>query len=75
MFILGQILDTVWVVIVTVMCILAQAGFVMKETGTIKMHKNSTVLLKTILVIATSGLTFFIVGFGLSSEAAGGLLG
>lgn len=39
------------------------------------MKHNSVILLKTILVIAMSSLTFFIVGFGLSLKAAGGLMG
>lgn len=47
----------------------------MKETGSIKMKHNSTILLKTILVVAMSSLTFFIVGFGFSLNAAGGLMG
>ena len=47
----------------------------MKETGSIKMKYNSVILLKSILVIATSSLTFFIVGFGFSVKADGGLLG
>ena len=47
----------------------------MKETGSIKMKKNTVILLKTILVIAVSSLTFFVVGFGFSNKANGGLLG
>ena len=47
----------------------------MKETGSIKMRFNSVILLKTTLVIATSSLTFFIVGFGFSINAKGGILG
>ena len=47
----------------------------MRETGSIKMEKNSTILLKTILVISVSSLCFFFIGYGLSSDAHGGLLG
>jgi ammonium transporter, Amt family len=72
---LSKILDTIWVVVVSVMIILSQTGFIMKETGSIKMIKNSAVLLKTILVVSVSSLTFFIVGFGFSIDAEGGLLG
>jgi ammonia channel protein AmtB len=57
------------------MVLLAQTGFIMRETGTIKMDRNSTILLKTILVIGVSSLTFFIVGFGFSIKASGGLMG
>jgi len=73
--VLGDILDTVWVIVCVLMVMLAQAGFMMKETGTIKMRHNSVILLKTILVIAMSSLTFFVVGFGLSGNAQGGLMG
>lgn len=73
--VLANILDTVWVVIVGAMCILAQVGFMMKETGSIKMRFNSVILLKTILVVAISSLTFFVVGFGFSIKAQGGILG
>ena len=72
---LSEIIDTVWVVICVVTILMAQIGFVMKETGSIKMSYNSVILLKSILVIATSSLTFFIVGFGFSVKADGGLLG
>jgi hypothetical protein len=41
----------------------------MKETGSIKMLRNTAILLKTILVIGTSGLTFFVVGYGFSLNA------
>jgi ammonia channel protein AmtB len=51
------------------MIILSQVGFMMKETGSIKMKQNSVILLKTILVIAMSSLTFFTVGFGFSINA------
>jgi ammonium transporter, Amt family len=47
----------------------------MRETGSIKMEKNSTILLKTILVISVSSLCFFFIGYGLGSDANGGLLG
>lgn len=57
------------------MVLLAQVGFMMKETGSIKMKKNSVILLKTILVIGISSLTFFTVGFGFSVKANGGILG
>ena len=57
------------------MVILSQVGYMMKETGTIKMHNNSVILLKTILVISISSMTFFVVGFGFGVKANGGLVG
>ena len=72
---LNTILDNVWLLICTIMVLLSQVGFLMKETGSIKMLRNTAILLKTILVIGTSGLTFFVVGYGFSLDARGGILG
>ena len=72
---LDVLVKNLWVVLCSVMVLLSQVGYMMKETGTIKMKNNSVILLKTILVISISSLTFFIVGFGLAMEAGGGLLG
>ena len=47
----------------------------MKETGTIKMENNNIVLIKTILVVSVSCLSFFLIGFGFSINAGGGLFG
>jgi len=68
-------MQIVWIVFCSVMVIMSQVGYMMKETGTIKMKNNSVILLKTILVISISSLTFFNVGFGLCMNANGGLLG
>ena len=68
-------MQIVWIVFCSVMVIMSQVGYMMKETGTIKMKNNSVILLKTILVISISSLTFFTVGFGLFMNANGGLLG
>tara|TARA_B110000305_G_C19228913_1_gene534228 strand:- start:340 stop:879 length:540 start_codon:yes stop_codon:yes gene_type:complete len=57
------------------MILLSQIGYMMRETGSIKMTNNSVILLKTILVVSVSSFTFFIVGFGFGMEADGGLLG
>ena len=72
---LKVILDNVWILICSIMVLLAQVGFLMKETGSIRMIRNSSVLLKTILVTCTSSLTFFLIGFGFSTNAGGGILG
>ena len=72
---LNTVLHTVWIIICTVMVILSQVGYMMKETGTIKMKNNSVILLKTILVISVSSITFFLFGFGFALEAKGGIVG
>jgi ammonia channel protein AmtB len=68
-------LNTLWTLLCTQMIFMAQVGYMMKETGTIKMQNNNVVLLKTILVISVSFLTFFMIGFGFSVKAQGGLFG
>ena len=57
------------------MVLLSQIGYMMRETGSIKMTNNSVILLKTILVVSVSSITFFIAGFGFAMDADGGLLG
>jgi Amt family ammonium transporter len=66
---LNKILDQIWIIICTIMVLLSQVGYMMRETGTIKMKNNSTILLKTILVISVSSLVFFFIGFGLANNA------
>jgi len=70
-----DMLNTVWMVIVSIMTILAQVGYLMVEIGSIKTHNNSDLLLKNLLVMAISSVVFFLIGFGLSTEAGGGLMG
>jgi Amt family ammonium transporter len=72
---LTEILNTVWMVVVSIMTILAQVGYLMVEIGSIKTHNNSDLLLKNILVLCVASVVFFLVGFGFSTEADGGLLG
>lgn len=47
----------------------------MVEIGSIRTHNNSQLLLKNILVVAISSIVFFLVGFGFSSNADGGIVG
>ena len=70
-----NLLNSLWVVICTIMVLLSNVGYMMKETGSIKMENNNVVLLKTILVVSVSTMTFFFAGFGFSIRANGGLFG
>jgi Amt family ammonium transporter len=72
---LSELINILWVVICTLMILISQVGYMMKETGSIRMINNDVILLKTILVISVSSLTFFIVGYGFSVRASGGLFG
>lgn len=57
------------------MILLSNVGYMMKETGSIKIKRNNVVLSKTILVVSVSSMTFFMAGFGFSIRARGGLFG
>lgn len=72
---LGDILNIVWMVIMSVMIILSQIGYMMVEMGTIKTVNNTDLFLKHVIVMAISALSFFFVGYGFSRQAMGGLLG
>jgi len=73
--VLAFILNIVWMVIMSVMIILSQVGYMMVEMGTIKTVDNTDLFNKNIIVMAVSALTFFFFGYGFSTEARGGLLG
>jgi ammonia channel protein AmtB len=47
----------------------------MVEYGTIKTLNSTDLLLKNVLVMSVSALTFFCVGYGFSAHADGGLYG
>ena len=57
------------------MVLLANVGFIMKETGLTNKNATQALILKTVLVISVSALSFFTLGFGLSENARGGILG
>ena len=72
---LNEIINNVWMVIMSVMIILSQIGYLMVETGTVKTLNSTDFLLKTLVVMAVSSLTFFLVGYGFARQADGGLMG
>lgn len=73
---LSQNLDTLWVILVSMMVLLSRVGFFMREIGSIKRAEyNSTVVSKNFSNLAVTSITFFILGFGLSCNAKGGFIG
>ena len=67
---------SLWLVIVVVMGILALIGFFMRELASIKrVHRNTVLYPKSLIMLAISAVTAFIIGFGLFDEVKGGLLG
>ena len=57
------------------MIILSQVGYFMVETGTVKTYNNQDLLMKNLIVMAVSALSFFMLGYGFASQAEGGLMG
>lgn len=72
---LNMIIEQVFILLCSVMVLLANVGFIMKETGCTNINSNQVLILKTILVVATSAIMFFIIGYGLATNAQGGILG
>lgn len=72
---LARILDIVFMVIMSVMILLSQIGYMMVEYGTIKTFNSTDLLIKNTLVMSVSSLTFFFVGYGFAAHAMGGLFG
>ncbi len=72
---LNEIMNTDFIIICFVMVNLANVGFMMIEIGSINTRNNSILLFKNFIVSSISTITFFVIGFGLSMEAEGGLLG
>ena len=64
-----------FILICSTMVLLANVGFIMKETGVTNLNHTTALLVKTILVVSVSTISFFVIGFGLSVDAKGGLLG
>ena len=72
---LNAIIEQVFILICSTMVLLANVGFIMKETGQTSLNSTTALLVKTILVVSVSTISFFVLGFGLSEDSKGGILG
>ena len=52
-----------------------QLGFILLEVGMIRSKNTRNIIYKNLVDCFTSTITFWIVGYGLSQGATGGLLG
>ena len=66
---LQDVINSVWIIIMSIMIFLFQVGYMMIETGTIKTKNSTNYLLKNLLVMAVSSLTFFCFGYGFANNA------
>lgn len=72
---LNDIINTVWMVIMSVMIILSQIGYMMVEIGTASTVNSSDLHIKNLLVMSVSSIVFFLLGYGFARNAEGGLMG
>jgi len=61
-----QELDTLWLIIGTVLVFLMQTGFAMLEVGSVNTKNTRNILLKNILDAAIGGIVWWLLGFGLA---------
>ena len=58
-------IDTVWVLIATVLVFFMQAGFAMVETGFTRAKNAGNIIMKNLMDFCVGSLVFFILGFGI----------
>ena len=68
-------LDTLWVVLASVLVIFMNAGFAMLETGFCRSKNAVNMLSKNLIVFAISTIAFWILGFGLMFGDGNGFIG
>ncbi|MBL1210864.1 ammonium transporter [Geminocystis sp. GBBB08] len=68
-------LDTLWVVLTSVLVIFMNAGFAMLETGFCRRKNAVNLLSKNLIVFAISTIAFWIIGFGLMFGDGNGIIG
>lgn len=68
-------LDTLWVVIASILVIAMNAGFAMLETGFCRSKNAVNLLSKNLIVFAVSTLAFWAIGFGLMFSDGSALIG
>ena len=68
--------DTVWVLVATVLVFFMQAGFAMVETGFTRAKNAGNIIMKNLMDFALGALVFWVIGFGLmQGSSLGGLVG
>ena len=71
-----QSIDTVWVLICTVLVLAMQAGFACFESGLVRAKNSINVAVKNVMDFCVAGVGFWLVGFGMMfGMSAGGYLG
>lgn len=68
-------IDTMWVVIASILVIFMNAGFCMLETGFCRQKNAVNVLAKNLIVFALATIAFWAIGFGLMFGDGNGFIG
>lgn len=72
----AQSIDTVWILICTVLVLLMQAGFACLESGLVRAKNSINVAVKNVMDFCVAGMGFWLVGFGMMfGLSAGGYIG
>lgn len=70
------VINTIWVLLGTVLVMFMQAGFAMVETGFTRSKNSSNIIMKNLMDFAIGSLVFFFIGFSLMfGESMGGFVG
>ncbi len=68
-------IDTLWVLLGTVLVFFMQAGFAMVETGFTRAKNAGNIIMKNLMDFALGTLTFWFIGFGLMYNGDGAIVG
>jgi ammonium transporter, Amt family len=72
---LKVLLDTVWVVVATILVVFMNAGFAMLETGLCRQKNAVNILAKNLIVFALATVAFWAIGFALMFGDGNGFIG
>jgi ammonium transporter, Amt family len=72
---LNEIIDQVWVLIVVVMIMNMQVGFILLEVGLARFKNTRTILMKNLVDTFVSSIVFWLLGYAMSVNAQGGFFG
>lgn len=70
-----SVIDTVWILISTILVFMMQAGFMMLETGLTRKKNLANVAIKNLMDFACGGIAFLVLGFGLLYETGNAFIG
>lgn len=70
-----SVIDTVWILVSTILVFMMQAGFMMLETGLTRRKNLANVAIKNLMDFACGGIAFLVIGFGLLYEKGNGFIG